>query len=178
MKFQLEQIITIKDKAYLLTKSQDGNANFKLCDNSFLGEVGIENWFDVPRAIDDNGNQRMDIFAFVLKHEADKGKIGEGQTLNLYNLYATVVEAFYTVSGKMGSILECGTGMLNIDTVLTDEDVCWKIIENAMPIGRPNDTELQKRVLDNFWFQYFLQPIDHSTKPEVGRRLRIIQNAS
>lgn len=178
MKFQIEQIFSIKDKTYLLTKSQDTNVNFKLSDNSFLGDIEIENWFDIPRAIDDNGNQRIDTFAFVLKYEADKERIKEGEILGLSNLYTTVVEAFYTVSGKMGSILECGTGMLKTGTLLTDYDKKWKVIENDMPIGRPNDTELQKRVIENFWFLYFLQPIDHSTKPEIGCQLRVTQNGS
>ncbi len=176
MKFKIEQIITIKNKAYLVTKSQDANVNFILSDHSFLGDVEIENWFDIPRAVDENGDQRTDIFAFALKHEAHKEKIRQGQTFNLYNLYTTVMEAFYTVSGRMGCFLECGTGMLDIDTILTDKELSWKIVENEMLIGRPNNTEFQKRVIDNFWFQYFLQPIDHLTKPEVGRKLRVIQN--
>lgn len=178
MKFQIEQIVAIKGKAYLLTKCQTLKPNFKLSDSSFLGEVEIENWFDIPRALDESGNQRLDVFAFVLKNEMDKNRVKEGQILLLSNLYATVVEAFFTVSGKMVSILECGTGMLDVGTVLIGKDLSWKIIENSMPIGRHNDTELQKRVHDNFWFQYCLQPIGRATKPEVGRKLQITQNCS
>jgi hypothetical protein len=178
MKFEIEQILTIKGKVYLLTKSLDVKVNFKLSDYSFFNNIEIENWFDIPRASDENGNQRADIFGFALKHIADKGKIKDGQILNLRNMDVKVVEVFYTISGKMGCILECGTGMLDVNKVLTDENVSWKIIENNMCIGRPNDTELQKQVRDNLWFQYFIIPIDHSSKPEIGRKLLIKNSVS
>jgi len=75
VEFQIEQVLSLKGKAYLLTKALDKNVNFKLSDTSFLGDFAIENWFDIPKATDANGNYRTDNFAFVLKHETDKDKI-------------------------------------------------------------------------------------------------------
>ena len=178
MKFEIEQIITIKGKVYLITKSLNANINFKLSDYSFFDNIKIENWFDIPRALDENGTQRADIFGFALKHEEDKGKIKEGQILNLRNMYVIVVDVFYTISGKIGCILECGTGMLDLNKILTDENMSWEIIENNMCIGSPKDTELQKRVIDNMWFQYFIRPIEHSAKPKIDRKLLIKDNVS
>jgi len=73
----------------------------------------------------------------------------------------------------MGSILECGTGMLDIDTLLANNERKWKIIANRLTIDRQKDVELQRPVTDSFWFLYMLQPIGHSLKPEAGTKLQV-----
>lgn len=160
----------------MLTKSLDSSVTFKLSDNSFLGDFEIEKWFDIPKATDENGNYRTDNFAFVLKKATDREKIKQDDTLKLSNLYVFVAESSYTVSGKIISILECGAGMLDINTVLGYKEKKWKIIQNDMPIGRPKDIALQKKVKDNFWYLYDLEPIGHSERPKVGSSLQVLRN--
>ncbi len=162
----------------MLTKSLNDNVSFRLSDDSLLGGFEIEKWFDIPKAIDSKGNYRTDNFAFVLKNESDKEKINQGDILRLLNLYVTVVESNYTISGKVVSVLECGTGMLDLDTILADQEKKWKITKNNLIIGRPKDTEFQKRKRNNFWFLYNLEPIDHTERPEVGRKLRVTLTAA
>ena len=176
MTFQIEQILLLKNKAYLLTRSLNDNIRFKLSDNSLLGDFEIENWFDIPKAKDENGNYRKDNFAFVLKDKRDTERIKQGDILKLSDVYVEIVESFHTVSGVIGSVLECGTGMLDINTVLTYNEKKWKITKNNLLIGRQKDTQLQKSVNENFWFLYNLKPIGHKTKPEVGKLLRVTQN--
>ncbi|MEP6466458.1 MAG: hypothetical protein ABJB05_09130 [Parafilimonas sp.] len=178
MTFQIEQVLVIRNKAYLLTKSLNNNISFRLSDNSLLGDFEIEKWFDIPKSTDSNGNFRTDKFVFVLKNNSDKEKVSQGDILKLSDLYVTVVESNYTVSGKIISALECGTGMLSINTLLTNQEKKWNVIKNNLIIGRPKDIELQKRITDNFYFFYNLEPIDHTERPEVGTRLRVTLNGS
>jgi hypothetical protein len=85
-KFQIESVFTItaRDKVVILAKSLD-NETFHLTDNSMLGNVSIEKYADIPRAHDKDGNPRLDLFAFFLKHKEDKDKFTEGLIVELHN---------------------------------------------------------------------------------------------
>jgi hypothetical protein len=76
-KFKIEEIFELKgrDKICVLAKLLDIDSSFQLTDKSRLGEVEIENWFDIPRKLDDNGNIRVDLYAFLLKNKLDLNKI-------------------------------------------------------------------------------------------------------
>ena len=137
----------------------------------------IENWFDIPRALDGDGNQRKDTFAFVLKNPDDKVNISENDILQLSDSSLIVIESFYTISGIIYSVLACGTSMLDVGTMLVSANgKSWQITKNGFVIGRPKDEKLQKRVAENCWFQYKLQAINHIELPQTGVELRIIKN--
>jgi len=176
--FKIEKILSINNKIYLQTKSLEADVKFKLSDNSLLGGIEIENWYQTSGNIGDNTNAKNVSFTFALKNDTDKDRIKQNDILKLSNLYTTVVESFFTVSGKIGSLLESGSGIIDIGTTLTDHEKKWKVIDNNLQIGRQNDIELRKRATDNFWILYFLQPLDHSQKPEAGAKLRVTQNGS
>jgi hypothetical protein len=179
VKFQVEQIITVKDKTYLLTKSLDANTDFKLSDTCCLGDYEIENWFDIPKALDENGNQLTDKFSFVLKNQSDKEKITSGDVLILADRFVKVVESIYTISGHTFLVLECNTGMLEIGTLLSAETgQQWTIKKNGMTIGRQSDTALQKRIKDERLYFYELDPINYAKKPAVHTVLHVTQNGS
>jgi hypothetical protein len=59
-KFEIECIfkVTLRDKSYVTARLLNSNLDWKLSDKSKLGEVEIENWFDIPRESDTLGNQR------------------------------------------------------------------------------------------------------------------------
>jgi hypothetical protein len=49
-----------------------------------LDNIPVEKFIDIPRAIDENGEQRPDIFAFILKKQEDKDKLTKGQLVILH----------------------------------------------------------------------------------------------
>ena len=48
-----------------------------------MGDIEVENWFDIPRANNEKGDIRTDLFAFALKNTNDKDKIILGEVVNL-----------------------------------------------------------------------------------------------
>lgn len=179
MNFQVEHILSIKGKAYILAKCLVPTVRFKLSDTCFLGDFAIENWFDMPKEDDENGIQRTDNFTFILKAENDRLKIKQGDILRLFDSLVKVVDSLYSVSGVVFSVFQCNTGMIDIDTMLSaDNGQQWKIVENGLPIGRQSDIKLQTRIKDELLYFYRLAPINHSVKPEVGTMLRVVKDGS
>jgi len=83
--FQIEAVVNIssQDKVYVLARELKVETNWKLSENARLGEVEIEKWLDIPRSLDENGSQRMDLFAFCLKNTYDKDKLKIGDIVEL-----------------------------------------------------------------------------------------------
>jgi hypothetical protein len=82
VKFDVEQILTVQGRAYVLARQREPS-EWKLGDNSLLGGVPIEKWTDIPRSHDANGNQRLDLFAFVLRDTSMASQFAEGVTVEL-----------------------------------------------------------------------------------------------
>jgi hypothetical protein len=85
IQFQIESIYRhqSRNKVYIFAKWLDTDNNWQLTETSTLGGVPIEKWFDIPRMIDENGDQRTDFFAFALKNDADQTKFEPGQIVEL-----------------------------------------------------------------------------------------------
>jgi len=75
VKFRIGKTLEIKDKVYVFAELVEKNYKFKLSNNSFLGEIAIENRMEIPKALDKNGKQRYDLFVFVLKDKNDRHKL-------------------------------------------------------------------------------------------------------
>lgn len=84
-KFQIEQILTVKEKVYVLVRHLNPNTDINLTDSSTLGDVPIENWVDIPRAFDNDEKPRNDYYAFALKYPHDKNNVTVEDTLDLNN---------------------------------------------------------------------------------------------
>lgn len=84
-KFQIEQVLTVKEKVYVLAEHINPDINFTLTDSTSLATVPIENWIDIPRAVDSQGNLRNNYYAFVLKNSQDKNKVSVGETMDMNN---------------------------------------------------------------------------------------------
>lgn len=85
MRFEIEGIFKIKsrNKVYILAKLLDLDQKCTLTDKSRLGNVEIEKWFDIPRAHDNDGNLRSDLFAFAMKRSEDESKLQINQVVEL-----------------------------------------------------------------------------------------------
>lgn len=86
MKFQIEAIFKITGRGYFVSAiCLENESNFQITEKSKLGDIAIKPFLTQPRAIDKNGNQRMDLFAFQLENNADFEKLREGEIVNLVN---------------------------------------------------------------------------------------------
>ncbi len=85
VKFEIESIFKLRarNKVVVFARLLDSNLDWKLSEKSKLEQVEIENWFDIPRALDKDGNIRLDLFAFALKNNMDEYKLQIGQIAEL-----------------------------------------------------------------------------------------------
>ncbi len=84
MKFQIEAIFKITNRGYFITAiSLDITEKFEVTEKSKLRNVPIKPFITQPRSIDENGNQRIDLFAFQLKNDLDFEKLKVGEIVDL-----------------------------------------------------------------------------------------------
>jgi hypothetical protein len=82
--FKIESIFKLKASNKTCVFAQViGSNDFKLTEKSTLGNIQIENWLDIPKANDEDGNPRTDLFAFLLKENNDKNKLRPGDIVEL-----------------------------------------------------------------------------------------------
>ena len=98
--------------------------------------------------------------------------------MELADRFVISVESYYTVSGKIGAILESGTGKLAVGTSLVDHDKEWVVTNNNVTGDNPKNKTFYKLLKDNFWIQYHLDPIGHNTIPVVGNKLEVKKPAA
>ena len=86
VRFEIESVLTIKTKEpkpVIMARLVDVGADFWLTENSRLGGIEITKELTIPRAIDKEGNQRLDLFAFEIKHSDDVDKVQKGEIVKL-----------------------------------------------------------------------------------------------
>jgi hypothetical protein len=174
-KFQVEYIGVIKSQVYVLCKYLTEGTNCHLSDNSYLGDYPIEKWMTMPRALNENGTQRMDIFSFVLKSAHDKEKIKVNDIYEIWDDYVDVIACFDLSSmGKMIAFLKCYPGKYEEEYILEDSAKKQWILKKYLFVTGSVETyeKIRKEESENI-FQYLVQPDGHEEKPEIGTRLRI-----
>ena len=71
VKLEIESVFKITNRRqYVIVKRLDPKQNFYVTKKSFLGGVELAEYLDIPRSIDESGNQR-DIVALHLKNPDD-----------------------------------------------------------------------------------------------------------
>ena len=85
IQFEIESIFKIesRNKYFVAAKLLSSNPDWKLTEKTRLGQIEIENWFDIPRALDKDGNIRFDLFIFQLKNSDDRNKIKINEIVEL-----------------------------------------------------------------------------------------------
>ncbi|MEM6339452.1 MAG: hypothetical protein AAF673_05990 [Pseudomonadota bacterium] len=84
IKFKIEYVFKVTGRGYFVTATLiENERTFSLSEKSKLGEVGITSYVDKPRAIDEDGNIRHDLWAFQIKNERDADKLQRGQIVEL-----------------------------------------------------------------------------------------------
>ena len=49
---------------FIFARSVDGNLDFEIKDGTTLGNIPVYNYADMPRVLDENNQQRLDVFIF------------------------------------------------------------------------------------------------------------------
>jgi hypothetical protein len=85
IQFEIEDIFKLdtRNKVCVFARVLNSDLSWKLTDESKLGVVRIENWLEIPRSHDKDGNIRLDLFAFLLKNNDDKDKLKVNQIVEL-----------------------------------------------------------------------------------------------
>ena len=175
-KFQIEYLLSIKDKVYVFAKYITEDVNFYLSDSSYSGECPIEKWMEIPRAHDDDGNLRNDLFAFVLKDGNDRNKIIKGEIVELWDDYVEVMESFKMSDGRIIVFLKCYPGKLENRLKLMDDTYRLWLLKQYLVITGSFETfeKIKKEEKENI-FQYLLEPINHTEKPLKGAKLKVLK---
>jgi hypothetical protein len=66
-------------RAYVLARAVDQTVAFAVSFDAGLGGCAVEQWLEMPRALDASGHQRRDLYGFCLKRASDfpRLKIGD-----------------------------------------------------------------------------------------------------
>lgn len=80
---EVESSFTAGDHAYVVARCLHTPCDFVLTGAATLDAHAIERWVDVPRALDANGKDRTDLFAFCLKSAADRAYFIVGRRITL-----------------------------------------------------------------------------------------------
>jgi hypothetical protein len=76
-------VIATDRRAYVIARLAEETADFGVDDGSLLAGCPVELWLDVPRALDADGRQRRDLFAFCLRSRGDRRKFRVGDRVRL-----------------------------------------------------------------------------------------------
>jgi len=75
VKLEIESVFKVTNRGhYVIAKRLDPKQNFYVTKKSFLGDIELAEYLDIPRSLDENGNQR-DIVALHLKYSEDATKL-------------------------------------------------------------------------------------------------------
>ena len=76
VQFEIESVVNITNLGfYVFARHLTPGHNFFVTEKSFLGGVELAKYLDIPRATNDKGEQRYDLFAFHLKNDEDNSKL-------------------------------------------------------------------------------------------------------
>ena len=78
----VEYVLDLGDEVHVLVVIPEGT-NFALTDDSTLGGKPIRKWLSQPRALDENGRPRLDIFNIILKSRSDRDHFKAGDRPSL-----------------------------------------------------------------------------------------------
>jgi hypothetical protein len=70
-------------RGYVVARVLDPVAQFVVSSAATLGGCPVEQWLEMPRALDADGRQRMDLFGFCLKDNADLAHLKTGDRVVL-----------------------------------------------------------------------------------------------
>ena len=83
IEFLIEETFEGGGRGYVVARVLDPAAQFVVSPDATLGGCPIEQWLDMPRALDAGGRQQRDLFGFCLKENADLARLKTGDLVVL-----------------------------------------------------------------------------------------------
>lgn len=84
VQFKIESIFDVAGKGcFVLAKHLSTGQHFAVTEKSFLGGVEIKKFLEQPRAFDENGRHREELFAFHLKNDLDASQLSVDTIVDL-----------------------------------------------------------------------------------------------
>jgi hypothetical protein len=84
LEFEIVQVLSVKDDyQYIFARQIELGHDFTVKAGTYLGNVELDEYIDMPRALDENGQQRHDLFIFKPKHHIDKSQLSNGMIVRL-----------------------------------------------------------------------------------------------
>jgi hypothetical protein len=84
LEFKIEQVLDLKELGqFIFAKQVEPEVNFSVKAGTYLGDIELEEYLDMPRALDEKGQQRNDLFIFKPKQQVDKAKLNKGMIVKL-----------------------------------------------------------------------------------------------
>ncbi len=81
-KFEVEDITPIPGQGYLVLARRLDDVDFSIDEFTRLDSAAIRH-ADIPRALDEHGNQRMDLWGFFLANDVDSKRFHAGKVVEL-----------------------------------------------------------------------------------------------
>ena len=78
----VEHVLDLGDEVHVLIVIPEGT-DFAMTDDSALGGKPVRKWLSQPRALDENGKPRLDIFNIILKSRSDRDHFKAGDRTSL-----------------------------------------------------------------------------------------------
>ena len=139
VKVKIEYVFKITNRGqYVIVKPLDPTEDFYITRKSFLGDVELSEYLDMPRSIDENGNQRH-IFALQLKYPENADKL----------IPDTVVEI---IPGNEIHFLEPWYPLSKIDTILAQE-LNKELSRNHVLFGKKANAIARRQDNDDVLFE-------------------------
>lgn len=84
LEFVIEQVLNLNELEQLIFAKQiEPGKNFTVTVGTYLGDIELEQYLYMPRALDDTGQQRNDLFIFKPRQQVDKTKLSKGMIMKL-----------------------------------------------------------------------------------------------
>jgi hypothetical protein len=90
-KFEVEDVLRYGGLGYRVLAKRLDETKFWLNNSTKLNGVPIR-YGDIPRALDEHGDQRLDLWGFILLNESDRKKFQVGEIVDLESEPAGKVE--------------------------------------------------------------------------------------
>lgn len=81
--FEILYIKSHHGEQYILARSLTGKLNVEIKDGATLGGIPIDNYIDMPRLLDENNQQRLDVFVFKPWRPSSLVNLVKGQLVEL-----------------------------------------------------------------------------------------------
>jgi hypothetical protein len=84
LEFEIIQVLDLKERGqYIFARQVQPEQDFTVRPGTYLGSIELDEYLEMPRALDDKCFQQNDLFTFKSKHQINKFDFAEGTVVQL-----------------------------------------------------------------------------------------------